>query len=210
MQDEISTNSIIDIENEKTFSDIVGHRRKFGSTQNSFQDIFGDLSDYIFSEELNLSSMKLNSLKGVPKSVRGFFQLDNDEFIESLEFLPKNISGFISVESSENLKSLRGIENLNKNNPDPFNLYFSKNPKLTDISSLDPKTVLKAEKFAISATRVSAGDIVKVSFLKRRHSGSFHFLTSNFKEDTLEKLYKVLEKLSFDLEKFEKVLLLMR
>ena len=83
------------LENGKTFVKTLSDR--VNSAENnpdplSFEEIFGNLSDCIFKGGLNLDHLRLNSLKGCPSKIEGWFSLWNLPFLKTLDFFPEEIS----------------------------------------------------------------------------------------------------------------------
>jgi len=112
---DININSYTTTKSGKTILEIIESRRNLytelqeGETAPptcSFEDLFGDFSHATFSSnegeyDLDLSSIGLNSLKGMPKSVFGLIlNFNSNPDLKSLDYFPESLghtSPFITI-----------------------------------------------------------------------------------------------------------------
>jgi len=103
--------------NGKTFESAALDHYGGNEEAKSFEEIFGNLSDCVFSGELELANLNLSSLKGCPYKIinedfskRNNFSIETNPFLNSLEGFPiqfKNVSKlYLSYDLFKKLRTL--------------------------------------------------------------------------------------------------------
>jgi len=180
--------------NGKSFGKLKGNRMNEaseGAAPCSFKDIFGDLTEYIYKGDLDLSQLNLSSLEGCPQKLKeGYFAIDNNPNLKSLENLPSSSGKFYI--GYDNIYLFDKIE-INKYKH--FNIYICDIP----FQNHNPMVTVKNIIFFFAKFRMLNGDFNKLK--------NFTFLSGqelNYVD--LEKYYAIYEKVNFNREKFNQVL----
>ena len=84
------------LDNGQTFEKIAFNRRKNNTEPATFEEVFGDLSGYIFGGDISvvmdLSNLNLSSLKGFPTEIEAdSLKINDNPNLRSLEYFPKII-----------------------------------------------------------------------------------------------------------------------
>jgi len=155
----------------------------------SFEEIFGDLSNCSFTGNLDLSSLELNSLKGVPKIIKsGHFSISGNPDLENLDFFP------IQLAFSKSLYI--DYEMLPLFNSVDINTYK------------DCMIIISVQEFGLSDLEKNRDICVAFSDY-RKVNGSFENVLIEHPAidyQGLESLYSVYKKLDFNLEKFDRAI----
>ena len=183
---EINENTII--KNGKTFAATREDRDQNDESSQTFEEVFGDLSDSVFVGNLDLDSLNLSSLKGCPSKIKaGNFYIGFAPELKSLDHFPVEIN--------------KGYE------------LFISNHLIQDLTAKDIK-IYKDLQIVIwddSSDLFNEKNILFNFSEYRRINGSFSRISAGldpieFYFPNLERLYSVYEKLGFDREKFERAL----
>ena len=171
-----------------TFSNFLFSRRQSDrATPASFEQLFGDLSNSVFSGDLNLGDLNLNSLKGCPKKIEdGYFSIENNPELKTLDYFPEDLDtgNTIFVDSSLLELFLKLDISTYKDS------YFY----LTGGGTLPNKDLA----IYLSRIREARGDFEFI------HEGSLPRHSETCSD--IEKLYKLYEKVGFDRTKFDRAL----
>jgi len=169
-----------------SFTNIISSRALSNGVSISFEELFGDLSDCIFMGDLNLGDLNLNSLKGCPKKIEdGFFSIENNPELKTLDYFPIEL--------------------------DAGNTIFVDCSLIELFLKLDISTY-KDLYLYLAGNKLSNKEIAVQLSKMRKARGSFNFIhKGSFKSSSkalpeIEKFYKLYEKVSFNKEKFDRLL----
>ena len=165
----------------------------------SFQEIFGDLSDCVFVGDLDLSNIGLNSLQGCPQKVKGGnFQISRNFDLKSLDYFPTEITKdfkiAIDFDLIYKLKDLDisiyrdlGINIF-------YGAYYDK--------KISKEEVFKKIAHTLSEYRGANGSFNRVFGKSVNPDISLDYIE-------IERFYRIYKKLDFDLEKFNRAVALL-
>jgi len=171
-------------------------------TPASFMDIFGDLTDNLFTGDLDLNGLNLTSLEGCPKKViNGHIFVSNNPKLKNLDHFPEFISVGKFIMIDYNL--IESSTTLNKS------IYMSCLNFFFKLSNFDNNNV--HSDFIAAKTILNLGELIKDNYLTR---GKIKFLSqnlnvSNIDVTALNHAYNLFEKVGFSTQKFENLIKLL-
>ena len=162
----------------------------------AFEDIFGDLSNYLLIGGLNLEDLNLNSLKGCPKEIqKGFFSILKNPALKTLEHLPKLSPGHLFSIDLPQSSQLSFI------NPDLYkraiiNVNVGKYKFPEDIDMV----------INFSNYRKATGGWNNISLFQDSEAAKGVFTCKIPNPRSLEYIYSLYKKVAFDKDKLKKLL----
>ena len=155
----------------------------------SFEDIFTNLSNCIFIGDLDLSGLKLSSLKGCPAVVEnGHIDISDNEELENLDFFPSQLDFSRSLYVDYYvLQLLKGVS----------------------VESYKGCAIaIHDHEFGLSDFEKSKNICIALSDLRKVNGDFKNVLVKNPVMDyaEIEKLYKIYEKVDFNQEKLDRAL----
>jgi len=186
----IDSNKMLD--NGKTIKETMALRREnilSGEIKlnSSFEEVFGDLSNYSFNGSLNLDFLNIDSLKGCPKFVHGsYFAISSNEKYRDFEGFPELTSENCHIYIAENHVSRFSVD---------YQLY--ERVKLVLIKDTIGNMFSDIDLVvSFSGLRKKEGSFEKIRVDSDKNSGlDYH---------SLEKIFAIYRNLNFDEEKLRK------
>jgi len=222
-QSELEINKSTILSNGQTFEKILHDRKEQAFTSpKPFVEIFGDLSNKIFKESLDLSGLNLRSLKGCPSEVfSGYFGVDNNPNLKSLDYAPSIIdqNDYIHVDSHLFIDMILKYKEFLKSPEVEAFCYIQKSTKekfedlILDIISLS-KGDFRQESCPWLSSRLNFIDSSLYSSDKSLFDSSIDpveiygdsKIIKLYKDGEIEKLYRLFKRLGGSREKLNRAL----
>ena len=179
---------------EKTFNEVLEDSRRSSEfiAPFDFCEVFGDLTECNYAEDLDLSATHFKTLKGMPHIVSGCLIIAFCPKLTSLEGISSTAYGDICICDNERLNSLEFFPETMSANC----IVDIQNMNLKSLDGLDPEILRDcSEIYLYNLGDVSVGEIMIKCILYREKNGSFEGVNADYGTEVLESLYRACQTL---------------